>query len=286
MSSIFIAFCFVKTTSGNDKFTTGTALYRANAEDDEFREFTYKGFTGNTDSLIIEFEKDSIVLMTGRYIYHENAEYLGLIQTIPVTSTSDSPCSSKDLPNAFPLLLYTAPVVTNSYKFNNNIERESFMLSKKLYNPVNRQKGIDSNVIVSYSNANDSLKKSVILAIGRLKLNPISKFPHIISSEIEKSYASIELKSSPLSATEKIKFTKQINTQLDFIEEQYTTMTSQDSNKRRRTGLFASSTKNSNNNPLTVDLPDLVNQIRTNVPEPQPSQESSANRAQPQQTSK
>ncbi|KAF0421479.1 hypothetical protein F8M41_006771 [Gigaspora margarita] len=252
MSSIFIAFCFVKTTSGNNKFTTRTTLYRANVEDDEFREFTYKGFTGNTDSLIIEFEKDLIVLMIRKYIYHENTEY-----------------------------------------FNDNIGRESFMLSKKLYNPVNSQKGIDSNVIVSYSNANgrydtlkDSFKKCVISAIGRLKLNPISKFLHIILSEIEWSYASIESKSSSVSATEKIKFTKQLNTQLNFIEEQYTTMTSQDSNKRRKTGLFTSSTKNSNNNPLTVDFPDLVNQIRTNVPEPQPPQELSANKAQPQQTSK
>ncbi|RIB15020.1 hypothetical protein C2G38_2193396 [Gigaspora rosea] len=199
MSSIFVAFCFVKTTSGNDKFTTGTALYRTTDEEDDFREFTYKGFTRSTDSLIIEFEKNSIVLMIGRYVYHNNAEFLGFIQTIPVTSTSDSTCSYEDLPNDFPLLFY----------------------------------------------------------------------------------ASIEPKSSPQSATDKINFTKQFNNQLDLIEEQYAMVTSYDSNKRRRTGLFTSSHKNSNNNPSTIDLPDLVNQIRTNVPEPQPSQESTTNKPEP-----
>ncbi|CAG8842035.1 24824_t:CDS:2, partial [Gigaspora margarita] len=149
---------------------------------------------------------------------------LSLIQTISVTSTSDSTYSSKDLSNAFSLLLYTTPVVTNSYKFNDNIGRQSSMLSKKLYNPVNGQKGIDSNIIVSYSNINgrydflkDSLKKSIILAVGRIKLNPIK---------------------------------------------QYATMTFQDSNKRRKTGLFASLTKNSSNNLPTVNFPNLVNQTR------------------------
>ncbi|CAG8831506.1 36626_t:CDS:1, partial [Racocetra persica] len=57
--------------------------------------------------------------------------------------------------------------------------RQSFILSKKLYNPINGQKGIKSNIIVSYTNANsrydllkESLKKSVISAVGRLKLSP------------------------------------------------------------------------------------------------------------------
>ncbi|KAF0552789.1 hypothetical protein F8M41_021031 [Gigaspora margarita] len=190
------------------------------------------------------------MLMIGRYVYHDNAKFLGLIQTIPVTSTSDSTCSPEDLSNAFSKLLYTALVVTNSYKCNNNIGRQSFILSKKLYNPVNGQKGIDSNMLVSYTNANgrydflkDSLKKSVVLAIGRLKLSPSIKFPHIILSEIKWSYASIEPKFLFQSATNKINFTKQFNNQLDLIEEQYATMTPHNSNKRKRTGLFASSYK-------------------------------------------
>ncbi|CAG8662206.1 20010_t:CDS:2, partial [Dentiscutata erythropus] len=76
----------------NDKFITGTTLYYTD-EDDEFREFIYKGFMGNTDLLIIEFKKNSIVLMIGKYIYQKNAEYLSLTQTIPVTLPSDSMCS-------------------------------------------------------------------------------------------------------------------------------------------------------------------------------------------------
>ncbi|CAG8733631.1 5427_t:CDS:2 [Dentiscutata erythropus] len=268
MSSVFIAFCFVKTISGNDKFLTGTAVYRANSTEDEFRELTYKGFTGNSETLIIDFEKNSI---------------LSLIQTIPLSSPQhDSTCAPEDLPYAFSLLLYTAPAVTNSYKFNDTIGRQSFMLSKKLYNPVTSQKGIESDVIVSYTNANgrydslkDSLKKSVISAVGRLKLNSNSKIPHIISSEIEWSYAANDPKSSNQSSAEKTK-SKEFNDQLDLIEEQYNTMTSQTSNKRRRVGLFSSSSKSSTDKLQNVDLKELAEQIRNTAPEPQnPPNESS-----------
>ncbi|CAG8456848.1 10751_t:CDS:2 [Cetraspora pellucida] len=282
MSSIFIAYCFVKTVSGNDKFINGSALYCINDEDNEFREFIYKGFTGSNDSLIIDFEKNSIVLMIGRYVYHDNVESLGLIQTIPISALPDSSCSPEDLPYAFPLLIYTAPAVTNSYKFNDNIGRQSFMLSKRLYNPVNGQKGIESNVIVSYTNANgrydslkEGIKKSVISAVGRLKIN---KFPHIISSEIEWSYASNESKSSLHSSGTKAKSTEDFNNQLDMIEEQYATMNSQPSNKRKRGAFFSSPANPSNNTTPTTNLEELANQIRTNQPEAQQTSTNTPNK--------
>ena len=75
MSLIFISFCFVKTVSVNEKFLTGSALYRVSNEEDEFRQFNYKGFTATPETLIEDFEKNSIVLMIGRYVY-EDAEYV------------------------------------------------------------------------------------------------------------------------------------------------------------------------------------------------------------------
>ncbi|CAG8755275.1 16296_t:CDS:1, partial [Gigaspora margarita] len=116
-----------------------------------------------------------------------------LVQTVPIFSSHNgSACTPDDLPYAFPLLMYSAPTITNFYKANNNVGRQSFMLSKKLYNPVTGQKAINSDVIVSYTNVNghydslrDSLKRTVISVIGRLKLSSQSKIPHIISSEIE-----------------------------------------------------------------------------------------------------
>ncbi|CAG8856270.1 21376_t:CDS:1, partial [Gigaspora margarita] len=48
---------------GNNKFVTGTALYHINDKDDEFREITYKGFTGTAKTLISDFEKNSISLL-------------------------------------------------------------------------------------------------------------------------------------------------------------------------------------------------------------------------------
>ncbi|RIB06714.1 hypothetical protein C2G38_2216364 [Gigaspora rosea] len=190
MSSVFIAFCFIKTVSGNSKFLNGTAVYRVSNDEDEFRELNYKGFTRNSDTLIVDFERNSIVLMIGRYVYHQNAEYLSLIQTIPLSSPqTDSDCVPEDLPYTFPLMIYFAPAITNSYKC---------------------KKGIESDVIMFYTNANgrydslkEGLKKSVILAIGRLKINTNSKIPHIISLEIEWSYAANESSSSIQSSPEK-----------------------------------------------------------------------------------
>ncbi|KAF0524632.1 hypothetical protein F8M41_015086 [Gigaspora margarita] len=208
MSSVFTAFCFIKTISGNNKFVTGTALYRID-EDNEFREITYKGFTGTAETLISDFEKNLIVLIIGRYIYQDNIEYVCLVQTIPVFSFHNgSACTPNDLPYAFPLLMYSAPTITNSYKANDNVGRQSFMLSKKLYNPVTGQKAINSDVIVSYTN----------------------------------SYPSNESQSSSLIMNAKLKTHKELNSQLDLIEEQYSTRGSRAFKRRKGLTPFASAT--------------------------------------------
>ncbi|CAG8791649.1 7979_t:CDS:1 [Gigaspora margarita] len=240
--------------------------------------------------------------MIGRYVYYQNVEYvnffltsllfyhsivrdiyltslfkLSLIQTVPLSSPQrDSTCALKDLLYTFPFLLYTAPALTNSYKVNDAIGRQSFMLLKKLYNSVTNQKGIEFNVIVSYTNANgcynslkDNLKKSVISAVGRLKLNSNSKIPHIISSKIEWSYTTNDPKSSNQPSVK----SKESDKQLDLIEEQYI---SQPSNKRARTSIFSSSSKSLSDKPSSTDLKDLTDQIQSNAPKLQnPSNESS-----------
>ncbi|CAG8525448.1 17653_t:CDS:2, partial [Racocetra persica] len=257
------------TISSNNKFLSGTALYHASDNEDIFREFTFKNFTGNAETLIIDFEKNSIILMIGRYVYHESIEYLCLIQTISISlSHPNSVYVSKDLSYAFFLLLFTAPAVTNFYKFNTSIERQSFMLSKKLYNPITGQKDIELDVIVSYTNPNghydllkNSLKKSIISAIGKLKLNPTSKISHIISSEIKWSYVANEPKFLSQLLAKKAKSIKEFNNQLDIIEKQYTTINSQTSNKKRKVGLFFFGSKSSNEKAPTIDLTTLISQI-------------------------
>ncbi|CAG8548270.1 8946_t:CDS:1, partial [Racocetra fulgida] len=74
MTLIFIALCFIKTISGSDKYIHGNALYRTTNPETEFRELTYKGFITTQESLITELEKNSIVLMVGRYVL-EDTEY-------------------------------------------------------------------------------------------------------------------------------------------------------------------------------------------------------------------
>ncbi|CAG8607059.1 4740_t:CDS:2, partial [Acaulospora morrowiae] len=64
MSSVFISFCFIKTLSGTKRSINGTALYRALSNtQDEFREFIFKVYIESEESLIQEFEKETIVLM-------------------------------------------------------------------------------------------------------------------------------------------------------------------------------------------------------------------------------
>ncbi|RIB01583.1 hypothetical protein C2G38_2230399 [Gigaspora rosea] len=169
--------------------------------------------------------------MIRRYVYYQNIEHLGLIQTVPLSSPHrDSTYAPEDLPYSFPLLLYTAPALANLYKINDAIGRQSFMLSKKLYNSVTNQKSIESDW----------------------------------------SYATNDPKSSNQSSIK----SKESDKQLDLIEEQYI---SQTSNKRARTSIFSSSSKSSSSKPSFVDFKNLADQIRSNAPEPQtPSHESSA----------
>ncbi|CAG8604132.1 39340_t:CDS:2 [Gigaspora margarita] len=87
--------------------------------------------------------------MVGCYVF-KDAEYLTLVQTIPIsTSTDEIEITPDNLPHSLPLLLYSAPVISNSYFSNNEFGRESFMLSKKLYNGVTGHKNIESEPLIS-----------------------------------------------------------------------------------------------------------------------------------------
>ncbi|KAF0538529.1 hypothetical protein F8M41_007736 [Gigaspora margarita] len=125
MTSIFIALCFIKTILGSKKYIYGNAVYRSNKQ--EFRELTYKSFV-TQESLITELEKNSIVLIVGRYML-EDTEYLTLIQTVPIfTSSNKIEITSDDLLYTPLLLLFSAPIIANSHFFNNKYGRESLML--------------------------------------------------------------------------------------------------------------------------------------------------------------
>ncbi|CAG8792168.1 8996_t:CDS:2 [Gigaspora margarita] len=129
MLSIFISFCFIKTITGSDKYVSGSALYRIKDNKESFREIIYKGFTGSSETLIDNFENNSIVLMIGRYVYDKNTKYVTLIQATPISYFSDdTSITSEDLPYSFLLMIYSAPAVTNSYQSNDELGRYSFML--------------------------------------------------------------------------------------------------------------------------------------------------------------
>ncbi|KAF0488009.1 hypothetical protein F8M41_022434 [Gigaspora margarita] len=233
MSSFFILFCFIKTISRSDKYISETALYRIDNDVDAFREITFKGFTSSSESLVSSLEKNSIALMIGRYVYEENTEYIALIQTIPVLF-SDTECvlTSSDLLYSLLLLLFSAPIVQGSYCPDNEGGRESFILTRRLYNGVTNNKHVPSNVIVSYANKNNwynaiknNLQKTGLLVIGRLKIGS-SRVPHIVTSNIEWTYLINELQSSSSSSKEKLRSREELDTQLDNIEKKYATLSS------------------------------------------------------------
>ncbi|CAG8726451.1 4081_t:CDS:2, partial [Dentiscutata heterogama] len=91
-----------------------------------FREIIYKGFTESSETLIEEFESNFIVLIIGQYVYDENIEYI----TVPILYfPDDSTIKIEDLPYSYSLLIYSAPAMINSYQTNDEVGRQSFMLS-------------------------------------------------------------------------------------------------------------------------------------------------------------
>ncbi|CAG8721058.1 8174_t:CDS:2 [Dentiscutata erythropus] len=233
MSSLFISFCFAKTVSEPDKYISGTALYCTTNDNAEFREITFKGFIKNSDSLITPFEKNTIVLI------------VNIIQAVPISfSDSEYVFTLDDLPFSSLLLLFTAPVIADSYFSNNQGGRESFMLSQQLYNGVINHKHVDSRVIVSYSNETNRLKN----------------IPHIIAADIEFTYASNEASSSNFSTNGKAKTQGEFATQLKSIKEKYALITSRKNQKLTLKPSLLS--KSTNNDQASVNFVDLVSQIK------------------------
>ncbi|CAG8757995.1 23707_t:CDS:2 [Dentiscutata erythropus] len=130
-----------------------SAIYRSNEE--EFRELTYKDFI-TQKFLITKLEKNSIVLIIGRYVF-EDAKYLTLVQTVLISTSSDEiEITPDDLSYSSSLLLFSASVISNFHFSNSEFGRESLMLSKKLYNGITGYKNIESEVINYASNEQTS----------------------------------------------------------------------------------------------------------------------------------
>ncbi|CAG8673206.1 8877_t:CDS:2 [Acaulospora morrowiae] len=218
MSSIFISFFFVKTLSGTERSINGTALYRASSNtQDEFREFIFKAYIESEESLIQEFEKETIVLM----IAHITNYYFYFLFYI-ITKKGRSDTSN------------TTPVVADSYISDIDGGRESFMLSKRLYNGVNNHKNIESKVIVSYTNVHGrynsiktNLKKTIMSVVGKLKIGG-SSMQHIIASEIEWNYAGNNSQSSNVSDQNSTNMQE-----LESLEARYLQMNASPKKKRK-----------------------------------------------------
>ncbi|CAJ0639206.1 16145_t:CDS:2, partial [Entrophospora sp. SA101] len=76
-------------------------------EDDKLKQITFKGFMG-PDSLVSEFDKDTIIQTTGKFIVEDGKEYLGLIQA----TTIEEETTIDQLPSSPALLVISARLET------------------------------------------------------------------------------------------------------------------------------------------------------------------------------
>ncbi|CAG8751440.1 11299_t:CDS:2, partial [Dentiscutata erythropus] len=109
---------------------------------------------------------------------------ISLVQTVPISFSSKYILTPSDLPHSLPLLLFSTPIIQGSYYPATNRGKESFMLSKCLYNSITNNKHVYSNIIISYSTKSkyytaikNNLQKTGLLVIGR----PFQKKPKLIS---------------------------------------------------------------------------------------------------------
>ncbi|CAG8520954.1 8101_t:CDS:2, partial [Cetraspora pellucida] len=183
-----------------------------------------------------------------------------LIQVIPIPFSSDDSTSTlKDLSYSFLLLIYSAPALTNSYKSNDDLGRESFLMSRRLYNEVTGKKNIESNFIVSYTNQNsryNSLKEN-------LKKTVIS---------VNYAGNSNESQISSSSNKGKAKYRDKLNNQLDIIDEMYTKMNNQPSKKRKMINISLQSTS-SKDNSSSSNFNDVFAEVRGEPTEQENSDE-------------
>ena len=75
MCSIFISFIFIKNVSINSKTIDGSAIYR-DVENNNYNEILFKGYLGGSEPLIIEFNKNCILQVTGWIVIENGTEYV------------------------------------------------------------------------------------------------------------------------------------------------------------------------------------------------------------------
>lgn len=199
---------------------------------------------------------------------------LFLIQSIPLFDSDDEVrLTAEDLPNGAPLLIYSAPVVPDTYCAATSEETGSFILSKPLYNAVNKSKEIESCVTVSYLNAYNRYKamsiaiekRSIFSVIGRFMFSKNKKL-HLVASDIEWNQTTGNPQSSKTFHEEKTKSQENFGQQLESLDEKYLKMGN--SKKKRRMMISPSkqtteTTKNSEANNLVNAIEQVKNKTKS-----------------------
>ncbi|CAG8619106.1 2148_t:CDS:1 [Cetraspora pellucida] len=182
---------------------------------------------------------------------------------------SDVKLTHDDLPWSAPMLIYSSPVVSDSY-IDNDGGRKSFELHRRSYNGVTGHKNLESNVIVSYSNDHgryntlrDNIPRTVISVVGRLKLGS-NKILHIVASDIEWNYIG---KSSNVSIDKNVPSQDDFDNQLDDIEEKYAKKKSASNKRIRVNPPIASSSKVPKDDKLSnAQFLEAASQIKSSIP--------------------
>ncbi|CAJ0838458.1 13494_t:CDS:2 [Entrophospora sp. SA101] len=95
----------------------------------------------------------------------------------------------EDLPHQDPLIIFTG--VANNGFFVENETGGNFVLNRKPYNPMSKNKNINSEIYVTYVDENkryktikNNLGRSIISVLGKLRISKTNK-QHLAAKEIE-----------------------------------------------------------------------------------------------------
>ncbi|RIB03088.1 hypothetical protein C2G38_2226075 [Gigaspora rosea] len=109
MASMFCAISFIKNASNANKYTAGTAVYRA--RDDEFVKYKFKAFRSEFTPLVEEIWQNTIALIIGRFAFEKDELNVTINQYVPlnISTLGDNP-TVYDLPVSPAFGVFTAPI--------------------------------------------------------------------------------------------------------------------------------------------------------------------------------
>ncbi|CAG8801734.1 10900_t:CDS:2, partial [Racocetra fulgida] len=179
------AISYIKCSSNANKYTTGTAIYRAG--EDEFVEYKFKAFRSE---LIEEIWEKTIASIIGRFAIENDELNITVNQYIPLNiSALGDELMIYDLPVAPAFGIFTAPVQDPAVTEN---DQGIFRLKRDVYNGVTGKQS-QMSILCKYplhnrhANVAEATTRRPIFSVGG-ELIPLTNSAFILCETIEWNY--------------------------------------------------------------------------------------------------